>query len=68
MKTMSATSPVVFEQGVRTYRFANVDVQVIVPRNITLEEIRPGLERMVLDASQKRECAPQLAGGTRKRA
>lgn len=65
---MSATSPVVFEQGIRTYRFANVDVQVIVPRSITLEEIRPGLERMVLDASQKRECAPCLENEARKRA
>lgn len=65
---MSATSPVVFEQGVRTYCFANVDVRVIVPRNITLEEIRPGLERMVLDASQKRECASCLENETRKRA
>lgn len=45
---------VVFEKGQHEVRCKNGIVTVIAPRNITLDEIQQGLERMVKDAAEKR--------------
>lgn len=45
--------PVVFRKGTRTIRHKYGVVTVVAPRDITLGEIRPGLERMMRDARSK---------------
>lgn len=48
---------VVFEKGMREVRCKNGIVTVIAPRDITLGEIRNGLERMVRNAAEKHTAA-----------
>lgn len=61
---MDAAPPdsVVFPKGEHEIRCKNGFVTVIVPKDITLGEVKPGLERMVRDAAEKRTEAQCAAG------